>query len=202
MLEKNCLQGEPFRQIARGNGEYLTLDCGVLFRSIGYRGVPIQGVPYDEARGVFPNEEGRIVDSRGRIIPGLYVAGWIKRGPTGIIGTNRADAVATIKALLGDLPRLDIGTKTEPRTLFERLKQKGARIVDYQDWLKLDAIEVQRGQSKENQERSIPMSSRCLTCWMNEISHLKWGLGFSVYQHRWSLLRKVLRHEIFQLSTL
>src|SRR5438876_9239986 len=88
---------------------YLTLACGLLFRSIGYKGVAIPGVPFDPRQGVFPSRDGRIVDEAGAVIPGLYAAGWIKRGPTGIIGTNRADSLATVNSLLADLSTLATG---------------------------------------------------------------------------------------------
>src|SRR5258706_13070780 len=89
-LERNRLTGPPFGQLARGTGETLDLRCGLLFRSIGYRGLPLWGVPFDEAKGVFPNTAGRIGGG-----PGLYAAGWVKRGPFGIIYPNRAHAVPT-----------------------------------------------------------------------------------------------------------
>ncbi|HSD59327.1 MAG TPA: FAD-dependent oxidoreductase, partial [Burkholderiales bacterium] len=91
VLARNRLEGEPFQQVARETGETETLDCGLLFRSIGYSGVAVPGVPFDAKRGVIPNRDGRVVDAAGAEVPGLYAAGWIKRGPSGIIGTNRAD---------------------------------------------------------------------------------------------------------------
>ncbi|MEE9139350.1 MAG: FAD-dependent oxidoreductase [Alphaproteobacteria bacterium] len=147
VLERNRLEGEPFGQAARGTGETMELACGILFRSIGYRGVPIPGVPFDEKRGVFPNADGRILDGK-EAVPGLYAAGWIKRGPTGVIGTNRADAVATVKALLEDLPSLDQAAKPGAEALLPLLAERGVRAVSYDDWLKIDAAEVERGAPK------------------------------------------------------
>ena len=146
VLMRNRLQGEPSRQVARETGEVEELACGVLFRSIGYRGVPIAGIPFDDVRGIFPNRDGRLVDG-GNIVPGLYVAGWIKRGPTGIIGTNREDSVTTVNSVLADLPNLDAGAKPGADGLKALLEGRGIRLVSYVDWQKIDAAEIQRGEA-------------------------------------------------------
>ncbi len=146
VLMKNRLQGEPLQQVARETGEVEELACGVLFRSIGYRGVPIAGVPFDSGRGIVPTRDGRIVDGAD-VVSALYATGWIKRGPTGIIGTNRADSVATVKSLLADLPALDAGEKRGAETLKALLKRRGVRVVSYADWQQIDAAEVRRGES-------------------------------------------------------
>jgi ferredoxin--NADP+ reductase len=146
VLAKNRLEGQPSQQVARETSETEELACGVLFRSIGYRGMPIAGVPFDAQRGVFPNREGRIVDG-DNVVPGLYVAGWIKRGPTGIIGTNREDAVATVKSLLADLPHLGNASKPGADGLGAFLKDRGIRVVSYRDWQRIDAAEVRRGEA-------------------------------------------------------
>ena len=78
------------------------IPCGLVLRSVGYRGVPIPGVPFDEARATIPNEAGRVLDDAGAVVPGLYCAGWIKRGPSGVIGTNKKDATETVELLLDD----------------------------------------------------------------------------------------------------
>ncbi len=149
ILEKTRLEGEPFNQSAHGTGERIGLPCGIVFRSIGYRGVPIPGVPFDERRGIIPNEQGRVLD-RGKVVPQLYVSGWIKRGPTGVIGTNRADSVATVEALLEDLPRLDTGgdSKLGAEGLYPLLNERKVRVVSYADWQQIDEAEVARGKPK------------------------------------------------------
>ena len=78
------------------------IPCGIVFRSVGYRGVGLPGVPYDERTGTIPNAGGRVLGEGAVAIPGLYCAGWIKRGPNGVIGTNKKDAVETVTALLDD----------------------------------------------------------------------------------------------------
>ena len=144
LLMRNRLEGEPGRQVAKPTGEMETLACGLLFRSIGYRGVAIAGVPFDAARGVIPNRDGRVVDGE-TVVPGLYVTGWIKRGPTGIIGTNREDSVLTVNSILADLPYLDAETKSCADRLTSLLDGRGIRVVSYADWQRIDAAEIQRG---------------------------------------------------------
>ncbi|HVH67367.1 MAG TPA: FAD-dependent oxidoreductase [Gemmatimonadales bacterium] len=149
VLERNRLEGGPFHQVARGTGQYLTQACGLVFRSIGYRGVAIPGVPFDARQGVFPTRDGRIVDAAGIPIPGLYASGWIKRGPTGIIGTNRADSMATLESLLADLDTLDRGPKPGAEGVPGLTAAgHGALVVGFEDWLVIDRAEVQRGAPK------------------------------------------------------
>ena len=89
---------------ARATEDHETIEAGIVFRSIGYRGVPIEGVPFDEWKGAIPNEEGRVIDPHEQhAIPGEYVVGWIKRGPSGVIGTNKRDAQETVDHLVEDL---------------------------------------------------------------------------------------------------
>ena len=144
-FEHNRLQGKPFHQNATGTGELLELQAGILFRSIGYRGTPIPGIPFDDKRGVFPNSDGRITGDDGTPVRSLYTAGWIKRGPTGIIGTNRADSVATVDALLADLEHLDSSRKSGAAGIYTLLDQRGIRHISYFEWQKIDQVEQDRG---------------------------------------------------------
>ena len=147
LIEKNTLSGEPFRQSARGSGETLTIDAGIVFRSIGYHGIPMSGVPFDESRGVFSNDKGRIIKD-GAVDPGLYTAGWIKRGPTGIIGTNKADSVETVGMLLEDIDKLDTGeSKSGATGCYEILDRRGVRHISFSDWKKIDDAEISRGRT-------------------------------------------------------
>jgi len=146
VFERNRLEGEPGRQRARGTGETFEMNCGALFRSVGYRGVPIEGVPFNNDWGVFANEEGRITDSEGAV-PGLYAVGWIKRGPSGIIGTNKPDAIATVKNLLADLPQLEACAKPDSGAVRALLAGRGVRAITYDDWKKIDAAEIALGEA-------------------------------------------------------
>ena len=146
VLECNELVGEPFAVKARGTGEKEELACGLVFRSVGYRGVALPGVPFDEQRGVIPNEDGRVLDD-GTPVSGLYAVGWIKRGPSGVIGTNKPDSRATVASLLQDLPDLEACPVPESDKVLTLLKERGVRIVSFEDWQKIDAAEVERGQA-------------------------------------------------------
>jgi ferredoxin/flavodoxin---NADP+ reductase len=121
-----------------------TIPCGLLLRSVGYRGVALPGVPFDESRGVVPNVEGRVVDEAGEPIRGLYCAGWIKRGPSGVIGTNKKDAAETAAHVLEDA---EAGI-LEPSEgdLAELLTERGLRFVDYEGWQAIDAHECALGE--------------------------------------------------------
>ena len=154
VLERNELVGEPFSQKARGTGEYETMPCGLVFRSVGYRGVPIEGVPFDDSRGVFPNEDGRITEN-GSILPGLYAAGWIKRGPSGVIGTNKPDSQATVAALLQDVDSLPPCPTPSADAVWERLGQKGVQAVSFDGWRAIDAKEIELGESKGKPREKI-----------------------------------------------
>ncbi len=127
--------------IAVPTGERETIDCGLVFRSIGYRGVSIPGLPFDEARGTIANETGRVEE-------GVYCAGWIKRGPTGIIGTNKKDATETVEALLADVRdgavvrKQDVSTESVDALLEER----GVRAVLYPGWSAIDLVERSKGE--------------------------------------------------------
>lgn len=138
VLERNQLSGEPGRQKATGTGEKIVLPAGLLFRSVGYKGTAMPGVPFHESWGVFPNEKGRIE-------PGLYAAGWIKRGPSGVIGTNKPDSVETVEQIVADAPGLSC-EKPDSEPLARLLKDRGVRVVSYADWQKIDAAETARGQ--------------------------------------------------------
>ncbi len=95
---------------AQATGERERIDAGLLFRAIGYRGVPLPGVPFDERVGVIPNTGGRVLDpSSGAPLPGEYVVGWIKRGPSGVIGTNKKDAQETVDAIIADVTAPPMG---------------------------------------------------------------------------------------------
>jgi ferredoxin--NADP+ reductase len=133
---------------AKPTGEYETIPVGLVFRSVGYHGVPLAGVPFDEKSGTIPNQSGRVLTGQGgEAIIGDYVTGWIKRGPSGVIGTNKPDAVETVDALIEDLRQGNIlhPTEPEPEAIVQLLEQQHMRYVTYADWLLLDQIEQERG---------------------------------------------------------
>jgi ferredoxin/flavodoxin---NADP+ reductase len=122
-------------------GETETLECGLVFRSVGYRGVELPSVPFDERSGTIPNEGGRVE-------PGVYCAGWIKRGPTGIIGTNKKDATETVALLLEDVAagRLEPKPDVSAAAVDELLAERGVRVVEYAGWTAIDEAERAAGE--------------------------------------------------------
>ena len=136
--------GEPGNLKSKGTGEKEKIECGILFRSIGYRGTPIKGLPFHEQSGVIPNQGGRIMDAE-QIYSGLYATGWIKRGPTGVIGTNKRDSEETVKHLLEDMNQLNPCKSPSNEALMDLLKELKIRFVSFADWEKIDAAEVERG---------------------------------------------------------
>ena len=137
---------------AHGTGETYEIEAQLVVRSVGYRGVGLPGVPFDSRRNVIPNTDGRVVDDSGAVVPGLYVAGWIKRGPTGIIGTNKKDAGATVASLLADLEGAD------PRGgdgVLDLLAQRGVVPVDVDGWRRIDAAERALGAERGRDRTTV-----------------------------------------------
>jgi ferredoxin/flavodoxin---NADP+ reductase len=123
------------------------IPCGLVFRSVGYRGVSLPGVPFTESAGTIPNAGGRVLDERGEPIPGLYCAGWIKRGPTGVIGTNKKDATETVERFLEDARGGRIPERAGG-SIDELLATRGVDVVMYPGWEAIDAIERGRGEEQ------------------------------------------------------
>ena len=128
-----------------GTGETTRIRAEMVLSCIGYRGTPVPGVPFDEVDGIIPNVGGRVVDA-GRVVPGQYVAGWIKRGPTGVIGTNKHDANETVAALLEDLAAGDSGAPSE-NDVVALLHGRGVQVVTWRGWTRLQGAELRLGES-------------------------------------------------------
>jgi ferredoxin/flavodoxin---NADP+ reductase len=127
------------------------LPVGLVFRSVGYRGVPLPGVPFNESWGVILNDKGRVLDpSSKQPLVGEYTAGWIKRGPTGVIGTNKPDAAETVECMLEDVARGAVLEPAHPEgaAADELIRQRQPSYISYADWLKLNEIEVARGRTQ------------------------------------------------------
>jgi ferredoxin--NADP+ reductase len=146
-FEDNELVEQDGRITARGTGRLHELPTGLVIRSIGYQGLALPGTPFDAKRAVVPHRVGRVLAPDGSPMPGLYVAGWIKRGPTGLIGTNKACAKETTDAILSELEQLPVPT-LEPAALDALLAARGVRVVDQDAWHAIDAAEAARGAAK------------------------------------------------------
>lgn len=140
VVERNRLEGPVGEQWARGTGELFSMPCEVFFRAVGYHGMPIPGIPFDQNRGVVPNEGGRVE-------PGIYAAGWIKRGPSGLIGTNKRCSQETMDLLLEDMPKLKAAPIRSDEAVERLLRQRGVKVVTWADWQKIDRAEIERGQA-------------------------------------------------------
>jgi len=127
---------------------YEVIEVDLLFKSIGYRGVPLPGLPFDAKKGIVPNQDGRVLTTvQGTVLPGHYVAGWCKRGPTGLIGTNSLDAKATVAAMLQD--RGDgVQLADQPADITSLLQARAIDAVSWQDWQRLDAHERSEGERR------------------------------------------------------
>ena len=149
ILEKNELSGEPFKQSAKGTNETIEINTGILFRSIGYHGIPMPGVPFHESWGTIPNEKGRVTENDGAVVEQLYTGGWIKRGPSGIIGTNRACSVETVTNLLNDIEKLNTETKKHgAKEIYSKLDSKNVRHINFAEWSQIDTKEIEHGEPK------------------------------------------------------
>jgi ferredoxin--NADP+ reductase len=144
IVRNRLVADESGRVSAEPTDQHETIPCGIVFRSVGYLGVELPGVPFDARRATIPNENGRVTGA-----PGVYCAGWIKRGPSGVIGTNKKDATETVDLLLEDahagrLQRGDPSATAE--TVEELLSSRGVEHVTYAGWEAIDAEERGRGE--------------------------------------------------------
>ena len=147
---------------AEPTDEHETIPASLVFRAIGYRGIPLPGVPFDERAGTIPNDGGRVLDpSSGAPLPGEYVVGWIKRGPSGVIGTNKKDAQQTVDAIFADLPPEDSAASAnagdiapvrlpdtpDPHAIEILLRERQPALVTYDGWESIDRHERALGES-------------------------------------------------------
>lgn len=149
VVERNAVDADGR---VHGTGEVDTLEAGLVVRAIGYAGEPIEGLPFDPATGTVPNEAGRVLLG-GEPVRGSYVAGWIKRGPTGVIGTNKGDGAQTAESVLADLPDLATPPRPGGDAVVERMRSYGVDPVLWEDWLRLDAAEIALGERRGGTER-------------------------------------------------
>ena len=117
---------------ALGTGEFFTVECGLIVAAIGYYSIPIEGVPFDNDNGIVKHIDGRIDE-------GVYAVGWIKRGPTGVIGTNKPDGDIAAKQIIADTKE---SKKPGRISLISMLKERKIRVVNYEDWQKIDEAEI------------------------------------------------------------
>ncbi|MEN0134151.1 MAG: FAD-dependent oxidoreductase [Rhodococcus sp. (in: high G+C Gram-positive bacteria)] len=148
-IAKNELVADASGRLgAKPSDDTSTLDTGLVLRSIGYRGRPVTGVPFDDRRGVIPNENGRVIDPEtGAPVPGVYVAGWIKRGPTGVIGTNKYCSAETVRMLIDDFSAGRLDAPADREGLDRLIAERAPDAVDYQGWQRIDKTERAEGRA-------------------------------------------------------
>jgi ferredoxin--NADP+ reductase len=132
---------------AEATGDVEAIPAGLVFRSVGYRGSAVPGVPFDERWGVIRNQLGRVIDDSGGHVRGLYTAGWIKRGPSGVIGTNKPDAVETVEAMIEDARCNVLAALPASTAIVELIRGRECRAVSFEEWQRLDEIELAAGEA-------------------------------------------------------
>jgi ferredoxin/flavodoxin---NADP+ reductase len=142
-VERTMINSDGF---VVGAGRRPTLAADLVVRSVGYRGLPLPGIPFDERTGRVPHAEGRVIRD-GSFSPDEYVTGWIKRGPTGVIGTNKSDAVETVTSLLADVHDGAVQAHGRSGNLDRLLAQRGIKALDMPAWHRIDAAEIELGVS-------------------------------------------------------
>jgi ferredoxin/flavodoxin---NADP+ reductase len=162
-FERLRLSGAAGSQTGIATGEHVSIPASLIVRSVGYRGISIPGVPFDERSATVVQSEGRVIERDGNAVPGLYVAGWIKRGPSGIIGTNRACAIETVQSVLADLKARAVAPLDVPRKLFlATIRGRSPKLIDLQGWRRIDALERALGASKAKPREKLTRISAML----------------------------------------
>jgi ferredoxin--NADP+ reductase len=133
-------------------GEFQTFPVQAVYRAVGYFGSALDEIPFDPRAGVIKNSEGRVLDADGNQIPGVYATGWIKRGPIGLIGHTKADAIETISHVIADRALWWSPAKADEAAIVETLESRNVAFVSWQDWLRIDAKERALGEG-EGRER-------------------------------------------------
>ncbi len=131
-----------------GTGEVVEYPVQAVYRAVGYFGSELDEIPFDSKYGVIKNEEGRVLDSSGNHIPGVYCTGWIKRGPVGLIGHTKADAIETIGHLISDSSSWWKPARPDEQDIVETLRDRGVDFMDWKQWLRVDAEEKSQGQAR------------------------------------------------------
>lgn len=144
-IERNRLDGQGG---VVGTGEFRDFPAQALYRAVGYFGSALPEIPFDERLGVIKNDQGRVLDESGRQIPGVYATGWIKRGPVGLIGHTKADAIETIGHVIADQGSWWQPAHPEESSIVKLLTDRGVALIDWSQWLKIDSAELAAGAAR------------------------------------------------------
>jgi ferredoxin--NADP+ reductase len=164
-IVRNELVEEDGRIVARPTGETEVIPAGLVLRSVGYKGVALPGVPFDERKGTIPNDRGRVEGAER-----TYAAGWIKRGPSGVIGTNKKDAAETVELLLEDARGGKLARPASEATLESLLDGRDAYYVEYEGWQAIDAAERSMGEPLGRPRVKLHMWEKLLETGLRKIT--------------------------------
>jgi ferredoxin--NADP+ reductase len=128
-----------------GTGEIRSVPIQAIYRAVGYFGSPLDGIPFDDRHGVIPNHEGQVLDDHNEVIPGVYATGWIKRGPVGLIGHTKSDAMETLSHVVRDQANWWTPADPSEDAVLELLASRGVEYTDLEGWHKLDQHELALG---------------------------------------------------------
>ena len=138
-----------------GTGEMRELPIEALYRAVGYFGSALPGIPFDERRGVIPNHEGQVLADDNSIVPGVYATGWIKRGPVGLIGHTKSDAMETIQHVVNDQRSWWSPAEPDEDAVTSLLSSRGVRFTNLSGWQKLDQVERERGEERGRERLKV-----------------------------------------------
>ncbi|WP_166866761.1 MULTISPECIES: FAD-dependent oxidoreductase [unclassified Salinibacterium] len=130
----------------RGTGEIREIPVQAVYRAIGYFGSPLDGIPFDKDHGVIPNHEGQVLDNHNNVVPGVYATGWIKRGPVGLIGHTKSDAMETISHLVNGQASWWTPAEPDEAAVVRMLDERGVKYTDLDGWHRLDQYEISLGE--------------------------------------------------------
>ena len=143
-----------------GTGEIRDVPVQAIYRAVGYFGSPLDGIPFDERRGVIPNHEGQVMDDENQIVPGVYATGWIKRGPVGLIGHTKSDAMETVKHVINDQASWWQPADPSEEAMPALLEQRGVAYTDLEGWHRLDEHEQALGSAHEHERARVKVVPR------------------------------------------
>jgi ferredoxin--NADP+ reductase len=132
-------------------GEFRQIPVQAVYRAVGYFGSELSEIPFDDKAGVIPNDKGRVLDSAGKHIQGIYATGWIKRGPVGLIGHTKSDAIETIAQIIEDKPTWWQPASPEETAIVALMESRGVEYVGWPEWLRIDAEEKRLGVAKQRE---------------------------------------------------
>jgi len=150
LVKNKLVQGDDGSVRPKATDQEETIPVGLVFRSVGYKGLPLPNIPYHQDWGTILNEAGRVVDESGAPVTGLYTAGWIKRGPSGVIGTNKTCAQETVACMVEDLAAGRFNKPEDPSVegAATLVREREPEAISYQQWQTIDAAEVSKGEAQ------------------------------------------------------